>query len=236
MVVVKYLPNEYKKLFFKCFISDWVTCYSILCHFALSPLFKYAMHLRLCCFAVLLIIYFVTGLVFDFCPPIVPSSLFLCIQATIAAQRAILDQIDINLKRPIPYCDQYYTSTTTTTTTTTTTVTGSTAATTTATTTGTTTTSWDLLTIPLCLNRPKAATNGTAAATSTVKSAGRRRREVELYEPPSPRFKRAIMTVCDPRQVFGAKINWVDDRYFKVRQFDSKAHVVMDAQRCYWSF
>jgi hypothetical protein len=37
---------------------------------------------------------------------------------------------------------------------------------------------------------------------------------VELYE--RPRQKRAIMTVCDPRQVFGAKINFVDDRYFKV--------------------
>jgi hypothetical protein len=73
-----------------------------------------------------------------------------------------------------------------------------------------------LLTIPLCINRPQvaAATANGNAATSTAKSIGRRRRDVELYQ--GPRQKRAIMTVCDPRQVFGARINYVDDNYFKV--------------------
>jgi len=55
--------------------------------------------------------------------------------------------------------------------------------------------------------------NGTA--TTGKPAAGRRRREVELYQG-GPRQKRAVMTVCDPRQVFGALINYVDDLHFKV--------------------
>jgi hypothetical protein len=40
-------------------------------------------------------------------------------------------------------------------------------------------------------------------------------RDVALYEAPR-RYKREIMTVCDPRQVFGAQITALDADHFQV--------------------
>jgi hypothetical protein len=155
------------------------------------------------------------------------------ITAVLAVQRSILNTIDIKLKQPIPYCDVYY-STTASPTTTVTTTTGTQTTTKTTTTTPMTTTTYGLLTIPVCLERPvnSSSSNATKAVTA---AAGRRRRDaalyeaaprdaalyeaaprdVALYEAPR-RYKREIMTVCDPRQVFGAQITALDADHFQV--------------------
>jgi len=135
------------------------------------------------------------------------------ITAVLAIQRNILNTIDIKLKQPIPYCDVYY-STTGTPTTTTTTTTGTRTTTKTTTTTMTTTT-YGLLTIPVCLNRPVVSNSSANSSTGSSVAPGRRRRDVELYEAPR-RYKRAIMTVCDPRQVFGVQIMALDVDHFQV--------------------